>query len=74
LTPGKRTVSGLDFVYVRADGIRVNVRLEQDKLCPLVISAATSPGRLAGRNANPVAVTPATALSQKSRFRRCPAK
>jgi transposase-like protein len=32
-----RDLSGVDYVYVWADGIHVNVRLDEDKLCLLVV-------------------------------------
>lgn len=32
----KRDLSSVDYVYVWVDGIHVNVRLEEDKLCLLV--------------------------------------
>jgi putative transposase len=40
----KRDLSGVDYVYVWADGIHVNVRLEQDKLCLLVIVGVRADG------------------------------
>jgi putative transposase len=40
----KRDLSGADYVYVWADGIHVNVRLEQDKLCLLVIVGVRADG------------------------------
>jgi putative transposase len=39
-----RDLSGVDDVYVWADGIHVNVRLEQDKLCLLVIVGVRADG------------------------------
>jgi transposase-like protein len=40
----RRDLSGVDYVYVWADGIHVNVRLEQDKLCLLVIVGVRADG------------------------------
>jgi len=40
----KRDLSGVDYVYVWADGIHVNVRLESDKLCLLVIVGVRADG------------------------------
>jgi transposase-like protein len=40
----KRDLSQVDYVYVWADGIHVNVRLEQDKLCLLVIVGVRADG------------------------------
>jgi transposase-like protein len=34
---GQRDLSGVDYVYVWADGIHVNIRLEEEKLCLLVL-------------------------------------
>jgi transposase-like protein len=34
---GKRDLSGVDYVYVWADGIHVNIRLDEEKLCLLVL-------------------------------------
>ena len=33
----KRDLSGVDYVYVWADGIHVNIRLDEEKLCLLVL-------------------------------------
>jgi transposase-like protein len=41
----QRDVSGVDYVYVWADGIHVNVRLEQAKLCLLVLIGVRADGR-----------------------------
>jgi transposase-like protein len=41
----ERDLSGVDFVYLWADGIHVNVRLEQDKLCLLVMIGVRADGR-----------------------------
>ncbi|MFJ8691282.1 IS256 family transposase [Micromonospora wenchangensis] len=40
----KRDLSQVDYVYVWADGIHVNVRLEEDKLCLLVIVGVRADG------------------------------
>jgi len=42
---GERDLSSVDYVYVRADGIRVNVRLDQAKLCLLVLIGVRGDGR-----------------------------
>jgi putative transposase len=39
-----RDLSDVDYVYVWADGVHVNVRLEQDKLCLLVIVGVRADG------------------------------
>ena len=41
----KRDLSGVDYVYLWADGIHVNVRLEEDKLCLLVLIGVRADGR-----------------------------
>ena len=41
----KRDLSGVDYVYVWADGIHVNVRLGQAKLCLLVLLGVRADGR-----------------------------
>ncbi|MHB8449293.1 MAG: IS256 family transposase [Mycobacteriales bacterium] len=41
---GRRDLSGVDYVYVWADGIHVNVRLEEDKLCLLVLIGVRADG------------------------------
>jgi len=41
---GKRSLSGKHYVYVWADGIYFNVRLEEDRPCLLVIIGALSDG------------------------------
>ncbi len=41
----KRDLSGVDYVYVWADGIHVNVRLEEAKLCLLVMIGVRADGR-----------------------------
>ncbi|HET9257057.1 MAG TPA: IS256 family transposase [Pseudonocardiaceae bacterium] len=40
-----RDLSGVDYVYVWADGIHVNVRLEEHKLCLLVMIGVRADGR-----------------------------
>lgn len=40
-----RDLSGTDFVYVWVDGIHLKVRLEQDKLCLLVMIGVRADGR-----------------------------
>jgi transposase-like protein len=40
-----RDLSGVDYVYVWADGIHVNVRLEEAKLCLLVMIGVRADGR-----------------------------
>jgi putative transposase len=40
----KRDLSGVDYVYVWADGVHVNVRLDVDKLCLLVIVGVRADG------------------------------
>jgi len=42
---GERDLSSVDYVYVWADGIHVNVRLEQAKLCLLVLIGVRTDGR-----------------------------
>jgi transposase-like protein len=42
---GARDLSGVDFVYLWADGIHVNVRLEETKLCLLVLIGVRADGR-----------------------------
>ena len=41
----ERDLSGVDFVYLWADGIHVNVRLEDQKLCLLVMIGVRADGR-----------------------------
>jgi transposase-like protein len=41
----ERDLSGVDFVYLWADGIHVNLRLEQDKLCLLAMIGVRADGR-----------------------------
>jgi hypothetical protein len=40
-----RDLSGIDYVYVWADGIHVNIRLGEDKLCLLVMIGVRADGR-----------------------------
>jgi transposase-like protein len=40
-----RDLSGVDYVYIWADGIHVNIRLEEHKLCLLVIIGVRTDGR-----------------------------
>jgi len=41
----QRDLSGVDHVYLRADGIRVNIRLEEHQLCLLVMIGVRAGGR-----------------------------
>ena len=41
----ERDLSGVDYVYLWADGIHVNIRLEEDKLCLLVMIGVRADGR-----------------------------
>jgi putative transposase len=41
----KRDLSGTDYVYVWADGVHVNVRLESERLCLLVLIGVRADGR-----------------------------
>jgi putative transposase len=41
----KRSLEGKEYVYVWADGIHFNVRLEEDRQCILVLMGATVDGR-----------------------------
>jgi transposase-like protein len=41
----RRDLSGVDYVYLRADGIHVNIRLEEHKLCLLVMIGVRADGR-----------------------------
>jgi len=36
----QRDLSGIDYVYVWADGVHFNIRLEEDRLCTLVLIGA----------------------------------
>ena len=42
---GQRDLSGTDYVYVWVDGIHLKVRLEQEKLCLLVMIGVRADGR-----------------------------
>src|ERR1700687_886385 len=42
---GQRELSGTDYVYLWVDGIHLKVRLEQEKLCLLVMIGVRSDGR-----------------------------
>jgi putative transposase len=42
---GQRDLSGTDYVYLWVDGIHVKVRLEQEKLCLLVMIGVRADGR-----------------------------
>ncbi len=42
---GERDLSGTDYVYLWVDGIHLKVRLEQEKLCLLVMIGVRSDGR-----------------------------
>jgi transposase-like protein len=44
-----RDISQVDYVYVWADGIHVNIRLEEQKLCLLVIIGVRADGTRTGR-------------------------
>jgi transposase-like protein len=41
----KRSLEGKKYVYVWADGVHFNIRLEEDRLCILVLMGATQDGR-----------------------------
>jgi putative transposase len=41
----KRSLEGKQYVYVWADGVHFNVRLEQDRQCILVLMGATAEGK-----------------------------
>jgi putative transposase len=41
----KRSLAGKRYVYVWADGVHFNIRLEQDRQCILVLMGATADGR-----------------------------
>jgi len=40
----QRDLSGVDFVYLWADGVHLNIRLEEDKLCLLVLIGVRTDG------------------------------
>ena len=62
-----RDLSGVDYVYLWADGIHVNIRLEEHKLCLLVLIGVRAGGR--SRAAGP----PTTPRTPGSRRRGRPA-
>src|SRR5665213_3453594 len=41
----KKSLEGKQYVYVWADGVHFNIRLEEDRLCILVLMGATEDGR-----------------------------
>ncbi len=41
----RRDLSGADYVYVWADGVHVNIRLEEERLCLLVLIGVRADGR-----------------------------
>jgi len=41
----KRSLAGKHYVYVRADGVHFNIRLEEDRQCILVLMGATADGQ-----------------------------
>jgi transposase-like protein len=41
----KRSLEGKRYVYLWADGVHFNIRLEEDRLCILVLMGATEDGR-----------------------------
>ena len=41
---GRRDLSGCDYVYVWVDGIHFNIRLEEDRLCTLVVIGVKADG------------------------------
>jgi hypothetical protein len=45
VTRPERDLSGVDFVYLWADGIHVNVRLDDQKLCLLLMIGVRADGR-----------------------------
>jgi len=44
-TWSKRSLEGKQYVYLRADGVHFNVRLEEDRQCILVLMGATPEGK-----------------------------
>lgn len=42
---GKRSLEGKRYVYIWADGVHFNIRLEQDRQCILVLMGATAEGK-----------------------------
>lgn len=49
-TFGQRDLSGTDYVYLWMDGIHLKVRLEQEKLCLLVMLGVRADGRSSSRS------------------------
>jgi putative transposase len=41
----KRTLAGKECVYIWADGVHTNIRLEEDRQCILVLMGATRDGK-----------------------------
>lgn len=41
----KRTLAGKEYVYIWADGVHTNIRLEEDRQCILVLMGATQDGK-----------------------------
>jgi len=41
----KRSLAGKHYVYVWADGVHFNIRLEEDRQCILVLMGATADGK-----------------------------
>jgi putative transposase len=41
----RRDLSGVDYVYMWADGVHFNIRLEEDRLCCLVLIGVRADGR-----------------------------
>ena len=48
-------------MYLRADGIHVNIRLEEHKLCLLVMIGVRADGRKKGQRTCPISLTRSTA-------------
>ena len=46
----QRDLSGVDYVYAWADGIHLNIRLDEEKLCLLVLIGSAS---TAARSSSP---------------------
>ena len=42
---GRRDLSQVDYVYLWADGVHFNIRLEEDRLCCLVLIGVRADGR-----------------------------
>jgi putative transposase len=45
LTRCKRDLTGREYVYVWVDGVHFNIRLEDDRLCTLVMIGAKLDGK-----------------------------